>query len=203
MLVSELPTELLSLVSMCSLFSSSSTRLPIFSLHFSRKSSSIDKKKFRSPKILQGTWEHVTTGPLPVLHIRMCLKGHGNEADFLGFSQKLVPHESLILPFEPFRFLLRIRGDIRIQKPLPAITDTGSRRLHVSVIRRVADSLHHRSGESPTPCITETRSRRLPASLIRGVGDSPHHRYGESAIEFFKRKFSVAMIRRVVDSPHQ
>ncbi len=41
-------------------------------------------------------------------------KGHGNEADFLGFLQKLVPHESLTLPFEPFRFLLRIRGDIHI-----------------------------------------------------------------------------------------
>ncbi len=26
------------------------------------------------------------------------LKGHGNEADFLGFLQKLVPHESLTLP---------------------------------------------------------------------------------------------------------
>ncbi len=30
------------------------------------------------------------------------LKGHGNEADFLGFLQKSVPHESLTLPFEPF-----------------------------------------------------------------------------------------------------
>jgi hypothetical protein len=28
------------------------------------------------------------------------LKGHGNEADFLGFLQKLVPHESLTLPIE-------------------------------------------------------------------------------------------------------
>jgi hypothetical protein len=33
--------------------------------------------------------------------------------------------------------------------------------------------------------------------------DSPHHRYGELAIEFFKRKLTVSMIRRVVDSPHQ
>jgi hypothetical protein len=40
------------------------------------------------------------------------LKGHGNEADFLGFFHKSVPHESLTLPFEPFRFWLRIRGDI-------------------------------------------------------------------------------------------
>jgi hypothetical protein len=30
------------------------------------------------------------------------LKGHGNEADFLGFLQKLVPHKSFTLPFEPF-----------------------------------------------------------------------------------------------------
>ncbi len=28
------------------------------------------------------------------------LKGHGNETDFLRFLQKLVPHESLTLPFE-------------------------------------------------------------------------------------------------------
>jgi hypothetical protein len=42
------------------------------------------------------------------------LKGRGNEADFLGFLQKLVPLESLTLPFEPIRFWLRIRGDIRI-----------------------------------------------------------------------------------------
>ncbi len=35
------------------------------------------------------------------------LKGHGNEADFLGFLQKLVPHRSLTLPFEPFRFWSR------------------------------------------------------------------------------------------------
>jgi hypothetical protein len=39
------------------------------------------------------------------------LKGHGGEAEFLGFLQKLVPHRSLTLPFEHFRFWLRIRGD--------------------------------------------------------------------------------------------
>jgi hypothetical protein len=44
------------------------------------------------------------------------LKAHGNEADFLRFLQKLVPHRSLTLPFEPFRFWLRICGDIRYQK---------------------------------------------------------------------------------------
>ena len=40
------------------------------------------------------------------------VKGHGNEADFLGFLQKLVPHESLTLPFGP---------------PTLRIVDTGSR----------------------------------------------------------------------------
>ncbi len=40
------------------------------------------------------------------------LKGHGNEADFLGFFQKSVHHESLTLPFEPFRFSLLICGDL-------------------------------------------------------------------------------------------
>jgi hypothetical protein len=53
--------------------------------------------------------------PFPYIHLALmhALKGHGNEADFLGFLQKLVPHRSLTLPFEPFRFWLRIRGDIR------------------------------------------------------------------------------------------
>ncbi len=47
------------------------------------------------------------------------LKGHGNEADFLGVLQKLGPHSFLTLPFEPFRFWLRIRGDIHNRKRLP------------------------------------------------------------------------------------
>ncbi len=46
-------------------------------------------------------------------------KGHGNEADFLGFLQKLVPHRSLTLPFEPFHFWLRICRDILIEKRIP------------------------------------------------------------------------------------
>jgi hypothetical protein len=41
------------------------------------------------------------------------LKGHGNEADFLWFLQKLGRHRFLTVHFEPFRFRLRFRGDIR------------------------------------------------------------------------------------------
>jgi hypothetical protein len=51
------------------------------------------------------------------------LKGHGNKADFLGFLQKSVPHESLTLPFEPFRIRLRIRGDIHNRKTTLRLPD--------------------------------------------------------------------------------
>ncbi len=77
------------------------------------------------------------------------------------------------------------------EKWLPAITDTGSRRHSISVIRRVANSPYQWVGDSTTPRITDTRSRRLPASPIRRVG-----------YWIFKRKLSVLMIWRVVDSPH-
>ncbi len=59
---------------------------------------------------------------MPVL-----LKGHGNEADFLRFLQKSVPHESRTLPFEPFRFWLRIRGDIRNRKTTTRLAESESR----------------------------------------------------------------------------
>ncbi len=95
-----------------------------------------------------------------IFDIFVLLKGHGNETDFLGFLQKLVPHVSLTLPFQPFRFWLRIRGGIHIRKMTPR---------------------YHRYGESGTPRISDTGSHHLPASLIRGVADSPHHWYEESA----------------------
>ncbi len=52
------------------------------------------------------------------------LKGHGNGADFLGFLNKSIPHEYLALLFEPFRFCLRIRGDIRNRKATRLPIDT-------------------------------------------------------------------------------
>jgi hypothetical protein len=55
------------------------------------------------------------------------LKGHGNEADFLGFLQKSVRHRFLTLHFEPFPFGLRIRGDIRNRKTTPRLAESGSR----------------------------------------------------------------------------
>jgi len=118
---------------------------------------------------------------------RRLFKGHGKEADFLGFLQKLFPHESLTLPFEPFRFLLRIRGDIRIRKttprhhrygesPTPRISDTESRLLNFLK----ENSLHQWYRESSTPRSSDTVSRQLPVSLSRGVDDSAYRWYGES-----------------------
>ncbi len=73
------------------------------------------------------------------------LKGHGNETDFLGFLQKLVPHRSLTLSFEPFRFWLRIRRNIPYRE----------------MTRGVADSLTRRVRESMTPRLGEWESRLL------------------------------------------
>jgi len=61
----------------------------------------------------------------------LILKGRGYEADNLVFLQKLVPHRSLTLPFEPFRFWLRIRGDIRNRKTTIRLGESESRLLNV------------------------------------------------------------------------
>ncbi len=111
----------------------------------------------------------------------LVLKGHGNEADFLGFLQKLVPHRSLTLHFEPFRFWLRIRGDIRNQKTTPRLAESGSRQLSDSASRGVADSPIRRVGESAFECKKENSARRGVAnSPIRRVGESSTPRIGES-----------------------
>ncbi len=72
-----------------------------------------------------------------------------------------------------------------------------------STIRGVGDSLYQQYAESATLRLNDTRSRRISASLILGVKDSPHHRYGELAIEFFKRRLAVSVIRRVVNSAYR
>ncbi len=96
-----------------------------------------------------------------VLLFRNFLKGHGNEADFLGFLQKLGPHRSLTLPFEPFRFWLRSRGDIRNRKTTPRLAESRSRRLSDSVSRGVADSPTRRVGESTTQRLAQSGSQLL------------------------------------------
>ncbi len=82
-----------------------------------------------------------------VFYHKFALKGHGNEADFLGFLQKLVPHRSLTLPFEPFQFWPRIRGDIHNQESTPPLGESASRRLG-EPSRRVGESTIPRLAES-------------------------------------------------------
>jgi hypothetical protein len=52
------------------------------------------------------------------------LKGHGNEPNFPRLLHKSLWPRSLALHFEPFRFQLRIRGDIRIRKTTPRIGES-------------------------------------------------------------------------------
>ncbi len=89
----------------------------------------------------------------------------------------------------------------------PLITDTLSRRLPASPIRRVgywiflkANSLYRLYGESSTPHTNDTVSCR-PVSLSRKVADSAYHRYGESTtpriVESGSRRLRVSVIRGV------
>ncbi len=59
------------------------------------------------------------------------LKGHGNEADFLRFLNKLVRHRSFTINFEPFLFWLRILGDIRNRKTTLRLGESESQLLNV------------------------------------------------------------------------
>ena len=98
----------------------------------------------------------------------MAFKGHGNEADFLGFSQKLGPHRSLTLLLSRSAFGFEFAEIFIIEKRLP---DSAS--------RRVGDSPTGRVGELLTLRLGESESRRLPDSASRGVAM-------ESLFEFFK-----------------
>jgi hypothetical protein len=104
----------------------------------------------KTHRVLQVAYQSMTNLPTP-------LKGHGNEADFVGFLPKLVPHRSLTLTFAPFRFWLRIRGDFRNRKMTPRLGESGSRCL----------------SDSAFECLKEN-------SASRRVGDSPTRRVGES-----------------------
>jgi hypothetical protein len=124
---------------------------------------------------------------------------YGNETDFLGFLQKLIPHESLTLHFELFRFWLGICGDIRIRKTTPRY----HRWFRVSVIRGVANSPHHWYAESQTLRITDTWSRRLPASPIRRVGYWMFKKKTLCIIDMESRWLPAPVVRRVADSPYR
>ncbi len=65
--------------------------------------------------------------PWAYIFLRLGLKGHGKEPNFPRFLHKSLWPRSLTLHFEPFRFWLRIRGDVRIRKTTPRIGESGSR----------------------------------------------------------------------------
>jgi hypothetical protein len=72
-------------------------------------------------------------------HATVPLKGHGNEADFLGFLQKFIPHRSLTLLFKPFRFWHELAEIFVIEKRLaesatPRLGEPGS---HYGVAIRI------------------------------------------------------------------
>ncbi len=97
------------------------------------------------------------------------LKEHGNETDFLGFLQKLVPHRSLTLPFEPFRFWLWIRRDIRNWKTTTRLTESESQRLTDSPSWRVGFWMFKRKlGESGSRWLPDSPSQEV-AIVSQGV----------------------------------
>ncbi len=88
------------------------------------------------------------------------LKKHSNEVDFLGFLHKSVRHRSLALHFEPFRFLLRIRGDIRNRKTTPRLAEPGSRLLLFVTCYSFYAFRHQHNSNQTTPRIRSPCSSR-------------------------------------------
>ncbi len=100
------------------------------------------------------------------------LKGHGNEADFLGFLHESVRQRSLTLHFEPFRFWRQIRGDNSNRKTTPQLAESGSRRLSESP----SFSFKHSKADSPTPRVSESSTPRLAELESRRLPESPSQR---------------------------
>ncbi len=118
---------------------------------------------------------------------RESLKGHGNEADFLGFLQKLGPHRSLDYLLSRSAFGFEFAEIFVIEKQLPDLANP-----------RIGDSPTRRVGESAFECLKEnlgeSECRRLNVSANRGVANSPTQRVGESPWwvgESLFKKFSI------------
>jgi hypothetical protein len=84
----------------------------------------MSKKLLRGEQVKVQEMKFLKSKHQPCQDLDYCLKENGNEADFLGFLHKPVRHRSLTIRFEPLRFWLRIRGDIRNQKTTPRLAES-------------------------------------------------------------------------------
>jgi hypothetical protein len=124
------------------------------------------------------------------------------------FLHKPVRHGSLIVPLEPFRFWIRIHRDDCIWKttpryqwyeesPTPCNSDTGSHRIPVSMIHRVADSLHRKKNPKNLPVKISTIGKKLSSDLPVVAGIFCTKKNGDDYV------LPALVIRRVDNSPHQ
>ncbi len=128
------------------------------------------------------------------------LKGHGNEADFLGSLQKLVPHRYLTLPFEPFRYWLRIRGDIRNRKTTRRLGESLTLRLGKSLTLRLGESTTRQVGESAFECLKEnSESWRVGDSPTWRVANSPTRESGSRYLNFLKFIIDFSNFKRLFE----
>jgi hypothetical protein len=133
---------------------------------------------------------------------------NSNEADFLGFLQELVPHRSLTLTFEPFRFWLRIRGDIHNRKTTLRVGGSGFECLKQNLVSRRVD-------DTPTRGVAMV-SRGVEIQIFKifhhfkGLNQSLKRSIWQKkkpgmsctiTIDLFKGFKKIVQIRTLVDSP--
>ena len=103
------------------------------------------------------------------------LKEDTDETFFRFFLYISVRQRSLTMLIRYFKIPIRIDGDIRDRKLTLCIIDTESRRLRISMIRRVANSAYHWYRES-------TSDLKKNEFGCEEVDSSPHHWYNESQV---------------------
>ncbi len=110
--------------------------------------------------------------------LNLNLKGHSNEADFLGALQKLVPHRSLTPPFEPFHFWLQICGYIRNKKTTQWVGDSLTRGVRESGTLRLGEPGSRWLSHSAFECLKENSESR------HGKSGSRHSNFLKFSIDF-------------------
>jgi hypothetical protein len=134
-------------------------------------------------ELRQAHWYRSWTSQLLVY-----LKGHGNEADFLRFMQKLVWHWSLTLHFK-FEEIFVIKKQFA-DSASRGVTNSPSRGIADSPTRQLRESLTLRCGESGSHCLSDSARQGVDNSQPRWV-----------SYWMFKIKLPSAVSRRVVNFP--